>query len=408
MLFFSAILGAIVRDLTEETCGRVSDILIRIGEDREQEFPPLLGIVMKDKKTKEEVFLPMEVIETWGPNEAEVDRKIEEAVKEIPQGERIVYLKKSVLDKQIVDLEGMRVVRVNDLQFGRVNEIMSLIAIDISTRGILRRLGIQGDILDNIFKSNFLEWHNIQLTDNKLHLAKGAKDLIKLHPADIANIIEKMNLRQGRTLLESLDQAVAARVLEEIQPDIKKLLVKSLGPERTANLMNKMSVDELVDLIQLLPGRESREILKKLPVNAKKENIKKILEYDEDTAGGLMTTEYITAMPNMTVGDVVEKIRKLSHMHHSILFIYIINKEGKFLGVVSIRNLIISNRNKQMKEIMRKEKRAQGVKEHDEITQVANHMTKYNLLSVAVLNKKKHLVGVVTVDDIMRRFVPNA
>jgi len=408
MLFFSAILGAVVRDIEDVNGGKAVDVLIKTQKEGDENFPPLLGIVMKPKHGKKDVFIPMDAIETWGPNEIELEQNFKECEKEIPEGIHIVSLRKSVLDKQIVDLEGMRVVRVNDLQFGKVKQKMSLIAIDISTRGLLRRLGLYSSAFDKIFSTNFLEWNEIELTDNRIHLAKGVKDIVKLHPADIANIIEKMNLHQGTTLLEALDHATAARVFEEIQPEIQKVLVKFLGLEKTANLMNKMSVDELVDLIQLMPDKQSREIIKKLPGGQKKENVKRFLEYDEDTAGGLMTTEYITAMPNDTIEDVINKIKLSSHMHHSILFLYIVDKNNRFMGVISTRSLIIADKKEKLKNIMRKEKRIQVVKEHDDIDAVATAMTKYNLLSVAVVDKKKKLLGVITVDDIMRSFIPKA
>lgn len=405
MLFFSTIRGASVRDNVEEVVGKVIDILVKTDPDRE--FPPVIGIVVKNGG--KEKFVPIEYVESWGAGEIELNRKISEAAAKAPEDGHTVSLVNSVIDKQIVDLDGMRVVRVNDLQFGRVQQAMCLISIDVSTRGILRRLGFRAHVLNHIFKPHFLEWKNVKLMDNKLYLSTGAKEIVKLHPADIANLIEKMNVYQGSTLLQSLDPTVAARVLEEIQPDIKKLLVKHLGVERTAVLMGKMSVDELVDLIQLFPGRESREILGKLPLDSKTQKVKKIMEYDEDTAGGLMTTEYLSASQDMTVEQVVEEIRRVSHLHHSIQFIYIVDADGHFLGVVSLRTLIIADRKKFIREIMKKRtKKLPTVKANHPLESLAALMTKYNLFSVAVLDSDKKLIGVVTVDDIMRRLVPMA
>lgn len=408
MIFVSRILGARVKDNAEEYCGIVTDLLIE--DAKEKEFPKILGIIVKNKKT--ESFIPTKTIESWGPEEVDLDDMFQDVAKpaqqEFQKKDNIISLHRTVLDKQIVDLTGMRVVRVNDLQIGRVKDEMCLIAIDISTRGILRRLGLSNDSLDKVFKPHLLEWKNIQMVDNKIHLSQGVKELVKLHPADIANIIEKMNVHQGSSILESLDQSVAARVLEEIEPDIQKVLVKKLGTERTASLMNKMSVDELVDLIQLLPPHESREILKKLPVDTKKEKIKMILEYDEDTAGGLMTTEYIVALPWDTAEEVTEKIRKNSHLHHSVLFIYVVDKSNHFMGVVSIRNLLVADKTEKMKDLMKKFKKVPNIHVDQDITSVAAHMTKYNLLSAAVTDRRKRLLGVVTVDDIMRHFVPKA
>ena len=405
MLFFSTILGAKVIDSAEEIVGKTIDVLIKI--DPEKKYPPLIGMVIKRKG--KEIFLPAEIIESWGPGEVELDRKINGDAEEPPSGKNIISLRHSVLDKQIVDLAGLRVVRVNDLQVGRIQQVMSLIAIDVSTRGLLRRLGFTSPSLNKIFPPHLIEWSNISPLDNKLHLHTGAKDLLKLHPADIANIIERMNVKQSSTLLESMDKVTAARVLEEIQPNIKKILVKSLGPERTAGLMGKMSMDELVDIMQLLPKYESHEILKKLPGSPQKENIKKFMEYDEDTAGGLMTTEFIAVHPSTTVSEVTEKIRAtLHHPRHTSLFVYVTDTKGLFKGVVPIKKLLTSSKSQEMQEIMGKKRRINTVKVHQDVLTVATLMTKYNLLSVAVLDDKKKLLGIITIDDIMREFVPNA
>lgn len=405
MLFFSTILGAKVIDSAEEVVGRMTDILIKIDPDKK--YPPLIGMLIKRKKR--EVFLPMEMIESWGPGEIELDRKINGDAEEPPSGKNIVSLRHSVLDKQIVDLAGLRVVRVNDLQIGRVQQAMSLIAIDVSTRGILRRLGFTNPILSKIFHPHLVEWNNISPLDNKVQLHTGAKDLLKLHPADIANVIERMNVKQSSTLLESMDKATAARVLEEIQPNIKKILVKSLGPGRTADLMGKMSMDELVDIMQLLPKYESHEILKKLPGSAQRQNVKRFMEYDEDTAGGLMTTEFVAVHPSTTVKKVIEKIRvNLHHPRHSSIFIYVTDEKGLFKGVVPLKKLITANKSQEMQEIMGKKRKIHTVKVHQNLIAVATLMTKYNLLSVAVLDNKKKLLGIITVDDVMRQFVPNA
>src|SRR3989339_997655 len=152
MLFFSTILGAKVIDSAEEIVGKTIDVLIKI--DPEKKYPPLIGMVIKCKG--KEIFLPAEIIESWGPGEVELDRKINGDAEEPPSGKNIISLRHSVLDKQIVDLAGLRVVRVNDLQVGRIQQVMSLIAIDVSTRGLLRRLGFTNPSLNKIFPPHLI------------------------------------------------------------------------------------------------------------------------------------------------------------------------------------------------------------------------------------------------------------
>lgn len=405
MLFFSELLNAEVRNQADERVGKLLDIVI--NAKTEVDYPPIAGILL-ETKNKENKFVNFKHVESLGKGQITLNNGLEAEDNVIPLDKNSIFLKQTILDKQIVDLSGIRVVRVNDLQFGAVQNIMSLVAIDIGQLGLLRRLSLAGFNLFNYLKPQLIEWKNVRMIGDKLQLLTGIQDLVKLHPADIANIIEKLNLNQGSQVLQALDQKTAARVLEEIEPDIQKLLIESLGPERAANVMQRMSVDELVDLIQMLPSHKSKEIMKKLPVDSKTQKIKSILEYDEDTAGGLMSTEYITAKPESTVSDVIEEIRKTFHNYRSIYFVYVTDDSGKFLGVVSLRRLLISEGHQKLSSLLKEVKKLPSAKVEHKVTEVANLMTKYNLFSVAVLDKERKLLGVITVDDVMRHLLPHA
>ncbi len=402
MLYLSNVINSPVYDQTDTKVGRILDIAIENISG--QKHPAVAGLIVKVKKDKDSHFIKASDIETFTKKYVVIKKQIDEALNDVPKESDVILLKKIVLDRQIVDLEGVRVVRVNDLQLGYIKSAMSLIAIDIGQSGILRRMGLPV----KIGKKQLLNWEDVRLLGNKLQLSTSVKDINKLHPADVANLIEKMNLNQGSMLLESMDEHTAARVLEEIEPEIQKILVEKLGPGRAAGVMQRMSVDELADLIQLLPERESKQFMDQLPSDTKKQHVTKILEYDEDQAGGLMTTEYLTAYTEDTVKQVIETIRRISHMHSSIYFVYIIDRTDQFLGVVSIRRLMLDEKNSTMQELMKTGKKIPTAKVDDKLLEVATLVTKYNLYSVAVLNDKRQLLGIVTVDDIMRRFVPKA
>lgn len=404
MLFFSEILKAHIVDSLNIIDGKAIDALIRVEKDVES--PEIIGLVIKNQGKKQ--FIPTAVITEWDLKKIKLNKTLKEATTEIPSGEDIVSLNNAILDKQIVDLDGLRVVRVNDLQFGNIQQKMCLIAIDISNRGLLRRFGVNNRHIDQIFKSHFLEWKNIHSLADKLQLSTGVKEMIKLHPADIANVIEKMNINHATAWLQSLDKVTAAKVLEEVQPDIQKVLVKSLGPERAATLLEKMSVNELVDLIQLLPSDQSQEIINKLPQDTRIKHVQKILDYDEDTAGGLMTTEFIAVLPESTVSQVIEEIKNVSPNFSSIHYVYVTDSNGKLLGVTSIRNLIVAKSDQTIKEIMRGKEKLPVASVNQGLNSLASLMTKYNLLTVAVVDGEKRIIGIVTVDDIMRRLIPDA
>lgn len=404
MFYFSNLFEKRVRDKNDNIAGRLLDIAV--DSDDKKHYPPVVGILIKGQGGKE-YYVDAKNVSNWSSDGIFLRVVLNDNMLNVPKEENLLFLRRHIVDKQIVDLSGAKVVRVNDLQFDFVHGAMSLLAIDVSTSGLLRRLGFKRPLFQ-FFKPHLLEWKDVHIVGDKLQFDINKDDLVKLHPADIANIVEKLNLNQSSTLLDSLDEVMAAKVLEEVQPEIQKILVQHLGTERAMDIVGKMSTDELVDLIQLLPARESRQIIENLPVQKDTKYLKKILEYDEDEAGGLMTTEYLSASPEDTVGEVIEKIKKFSHLHRSLFFIYVVDKDNRYLGVVSMRRLVVADDSKRIQEFMKRNYAIPGVPPEASITEMATMMTKYNLLSLAVLDRESHLLGVVTIDDIMRCLIPNA
>jgi magnesium transporter len=402
MLFFSNILGGEIKDQADAVIGKVHDVVIKIGTGG---FPSVFGVMFtgKDKIKK---IITAGNIETFGKDYLTLKNIFSEVTFSEPTDQGLVFLRETVLDRQIVDMAGVRVVRVNDLQFGMVQGTMCLVALDIGKLGLLRRLGFGELSFFNFLQPELLEWKNVRLLGDKLQLSMSGKELVKLHPADIANIIEKLNLNQGSELLQVLDKKTAARVLEELEPELQKILVQNLGPERAASVMQKMSIDELVDLIQMLPEYKSKEIMQNLPSDST-QKVRKILAFDEDTAGGLMTTEYVSALLDTTVQEVVDNIKKSYQMHRGIYFVYVSDAAGIFNGVVSVRKLLISEREQTMGQLIDKEKKITATV-NQTVSEIAAVMTKYNLTALAVLDNEQKLLGVITVDDVMRHFVPHA
>ncbi|MBI5731853.1 MAG: magnesium transporter [Candidatus Magasanikbacteria bacterium] len=403
MFYLSELIGSKIKDSADVAVGRLEDILIR---PKAGIYSPLEFIVIKERKTKQKKILPFFHVENLGRGKITL-KALYEHISTLEETQEYLGLYEEILDQQIVDTEGMRIVRVNDLHLGIFQEKMCVLGIDVSFKGILRRLGLSKLDFFDLFKVILIDWRKTQPIHGRLKVDTLAEGLVKLHPADLANIVEKMNFNEGSLLLKTLDKTTAARVLEELQPEIQKILVKRLGPEHAAGMAAKMSVDELADLIQSFSEEEAKELMSRLPVDAKTQKVKKILEYEEDTAGGLMTPEFMAAYDNTAVSEAIEKIKKQFSEFSSIYFVYVVDKEGKFLGAVSLRRLLVAERNQTMREIM-KGPRIPVASVEDSLAEVASLMTKYNLLSVAVVDKERKLLGIVTVDDLMRHFVPSA
>ena len=204
-----------------------------------------------------------------------------------------------------------------------------------------------------------------------------------------------------------MDPKTAAKILEEIDPRVQKILVQALGPEKAAKISERMSIDEVVDLIKLLPYGEAKEVCASLQ-NGRKDKLEKLLSYKDDTAGGLMTTEFISARPDWTVEQVIQENKSKSDSVRSILYIYVTDKDGVYKGVVSLRRLLTAQPADKIINVMKKSKRLPCARPHKPVREFGKLMTKYDLNSVAVIDHKHRLLGIVTVDDVMRKFFPTA
>ncbi len=406
MIYFSHILHKNVRDSTDAVVGKLSDIIIKPETGG---YAPLLFLVVKRKSDRQEVVISYDYAASMSRGEVVLKNIFSSVETEsIDADSGYVYLDRDVMDEQIVDVAGARVVRVNDLKLGVVEDTMSVVGIDVSFRGILRRLGVEWCDVFNVFKVNLIDWRKAQPVKGALKLNTVSSELVRLHPADLANIVENLSLRQGSTLVDSLDSRAAAQVLEEVDPELQKTIINYLGPERAADIVESMSTDETVDLLQMLPKSAARRFLAYLQ-SAKSKKVEHLINYPTNTAGGLMTTDFLSVSPDMTVAETIADIKRKSDQFRTLLYIYIIDEQRKFMGIVSLRSLLTAPSAKKMKDIMKLPPEGSIIRVHDELSHVARVMTKYDLFTCGVIDEEtSQLVGMVTIDDVMRVLVPNA
>lgn len=406
MLYLSHVLGTKILDSADHVVGVLQDLII---SPKTGEYAPIKFLMIKPVAGKKDVFIPYEYVDDFSKEEVSLKTLLKNVEIEKRVSSRSVFLDKDVLDQQIVDVSGIRVVRVNDLRMGKVNGKMCVVGIDISTRGLFRRLGLEWMDVFNWFKVNMIDWRKAQPLRRELKLSMSSNDLDRLHPADLANIIEDLNIQHGSNLVESLDAKEAAKVLEEIEPRLQKILVKYLGPDRASEILSQMSVDEVADLMKSLPREEAKVFLSHLR-GSKMKNVEKLLLYPDDTAGGLMTLDFMKVPPGMTVKQVMEEIKKNSSQYRSVLYVYVVDDDDKFKGVISLRSLIVADSSEKMSELTHEDDfhKNSTLKAGDDVDEIMEVMTKYDLFTAAVLDEKGKLLGIVSIDDVMRHLVPNA
>jgi magnesium transporter len=271
----------------------------------------------------------------------------------------------------------------------------------------LRRLGLGWiDFLD-LAHVHLIDWRQTQPIHGTLKLDTVSKNLNRLHPADLANIIETLNVKHGGKLVTSMDTESAASVLQEVNPHLRRSLVKYLSPEEASHIVEKMSVEEIVDLAKSMHKEDADLILSFLKQGKLKE-VESIIHYPNDTAGGLMMVKFMALRPEWTVLHSISEVKKRSSEFDSLVYAYVTDENGTFLGVVSMRSLLISAKEKTIKEIMKPIAKKMIIRVNEHVEEIIKTMTKYNLYMCAVLDEDGKMVGVISIDDIMRHLVPNA
>lgn len=404
MPYFSHLLKSKVKDSAEFIIGKLEDMVVR---PQAGAYAPLEFIQVKLKRDGKSIYVPYEFVENLGNRFISLKNTFKNipAQKEIDK--EVIHLKMDILDQQIVDLAGARVVRVNDLRIGNFEEKMCVLGIDVSTKGLLRRLGLEDLDVFNVLKVHLIDWRQTQPVHGSLRLNIVSANLSKLHPADLANIIEDLSIGQGSNLVTALDSQRAARVFEEINPQVQKILVKHLGAERVTEILKGMSSDEMTDLIKLLPKDEANIVLRHLK-NSAAEKVGKLLRYPSQSAGGLMTLDYLTAQPDWTVKEAIEMIKEVSPSMRSILYLYVIDENNIFLGSISLRTLLIALPGQKLKNLLKQLSPLSILTPYQDVDEIVKIMTKYNLYMAAVLDQNHRLIGVVAIDDVMSQLAPNA
>jgi len=408
MLFASEFIGKPVADVDGKRIGKLKDLLASHPGD--VPHPKLVAIEVKQKG--ESIFIPMNDVAALISLAIPLKKKISEITPYIPQPDDL-HLVRDVLDKQIIDTDGMRVVRVNDLELTRVNGSIYVANVDISGVGLIRRLGL-GSLANRLTAHpraselpSIISWDNIELLsgDQPMRLKVPSSKMAELHPADLAEILSDLTRLEGSKILDTLDIETLADALEEVEPDFQASLIESMSDDRVADVLEEMAPDEAADLLAELPQDRKRELLK-LMEDDEAEDVRKLLTYPEDTAGGIMNTEYFIVPSHFSAAQVLERLRETAPEAETIYYIYVADLDEHLLGVFSLRQLVLAQPDAQVTDFM--EKRVITVELTDSQENCAQVVSKYNLLAVPVVDEQKRIQGIVTADDALDKIIPTA
>ncbi len=321
--------------------------------------------------------------------------------------EHNVYLKRHILDKQIVDFDGKKVVRVNDIRLAAITSGLFVVAVDVGMEGLLRRVDLAKPtqkLLQAFGKnipSKLILWSNMEPIGSsldKLRLSTTASKLSTLHPSELADIIEELDVKTGTALFNSLDHDRAADVLEELESDVQYSILDQLPVEKAADVLELMPVDEVADILDELREDKAERLLNEMDQETSDE-VRELMEYQENEVGSLMSTDYISFKETMSVSETLAELRRLKPESDTIYYLYVVDYHNALTAILSLRDLVVSEPQTKIAEIMNE--KIVYVYDTDPIHSLVDIISKYSLLAVPVVDKDLTMLGVVIIDDVV-------
>jgi magnesium transporter len=397
------LLGAPVLEASGAHCGRVREVALTPAEDRAH----VSTLIVRTKNGDR--LLPFSSISSLNGGVRATSH-----VSDWPsvEAEGLFLLERDLLDQQIIDVHGRKVVRVNDVDMnsesgnGRIQ--LKIGSVDVGPRGAIRRL-LKGVVpmaaLKHLLQRippRLIPWDFVDLIETdparRIKLKISHERLAKLHPADIADIVEELAPDEREAVFETLDHEVAAGALAEVDPKVQKAIVESLDSDRAADIVEEMNPDAAADLLADLTEERSSEILQEMAPEERKE-VADLLEFGENTAAGRMNTEYLALAADATVEEGIDALRNFEGGVESVSTLFLVDKDGKLIGAVPLAKLVLGESTDKLASLAQEPLISchAGASEKE----VAELFDKYNLLTLPVVDDEGKLTGIITSDDVI-------
>lgn len=402
MLYLSAYLGRPVLDADNRGVGTLEDLVARL----ESRYPPIVAARIRTAD-KAVLDIPWSELRSFEPPQIILARSVDHLAR-YTVGDRDVLIAKNVLDKQIVDLDGHRLIRVQDIELFRVYDHLRLLGVDVSATALLRRLRWNrlADRVAARFPPRSVAWSDIDLgswRDPYVRLRVARSGLHRMHPADLAEIASTLPAGETRELFASLEGEVAADTLEEMGEEAQLRVLEAVGPERGAELLREMSPDDAADLLSHLSSETVDALLAGME-SVDAATVRSLLGYEEESAGGLMTTDVVLAEPDETVGQLVSRLREEIDGRDPVYRLFVADTSRRLLGDLAVSDLLLGDPAHAVRTVMRGDVVSVGpASSRDDVTEA---FVKYDLVALPVLDDDGRILGVITVDDVIDLLAP--
>jgi magnesium transporter len=407
-LALSELLGATVYDPSGAASGRVREVTMTPQEDRSR----ITSLIVKTKSGNR--VLPFTAVSAINGGVRANTAVGEWAAANGAEG--LFLLERDLLDQQVIDINGRKVVRVNDVELhldppkGTAHErpVLRVSSVDVGARGAVRRLlrGIAPKAALHALLIKIpprtIPWNFVDVIETdparRVKLKISHEGLAKLHPADIADIVEDLAPDERQAVFQTLDQEVAAEALEEVEPKVQKAIVESLDSERAAEIVEEMNPDAAADLLADLPEERTEQILVQMEPEAQQDMVE-LLEHKEETAAGRMTTEFLALPVAATVQNAIDSMREFEGGVEAVSTIYLVDSHGTLVGAVPLARIVLVPPSTPMLSLTQEPL----ILSHEGVddSEVAELFDKYNLLTLPVVNEQNKLTGIITSDDVI-------
>jgi magnesium transporter len=409
-MYLSRILGKPIVDAEGERIARISDIVVRFGTDPN---PPVSGLVARIGRR--DFYVDWEKIADLSETGARLSSfKVDLRPFKRQEGEAL--LRRDILDKQLIDIDDRRVVRSNDLLLTRIDHQIRLVGVDISVQALWRRLGPNA-LTARTMGSKLINWADVEsfATDVPMvRLRTSHERVSRLHPVEIAQIVDDLSPVHGREILESLDDEIAADTVQELDPDDAADLLEGIDPERAADILDDMAPDDAADVLAEMGVADSEQLLGLMEPD-ESDDVRELLAYAKDHTGdvaaGLMTTDIVTLDPAVSAGAVLEALRNLPDPPDPLYHLYLVEadhespEKQRLQGVVSLRNLVLSDPSTSLSDLA--DRQVPSVSLDTPAKMIAHTMAEYNLATIPVVDEDGFILGAIHVDDAMDHLMPD-
>ncbi len=406
MFYLSKLLGSPVKDVENKSAGTLHDLVVSTV----QAYPRVTAVGVRRRGRT--LYGPWDTVTSFEESGLMLRIPADElAERELEPDE--LHLSATFLDKQLVDTEGRKVIRVNDIQLLRNGPFVHVAAVDVSSGAILRRVGL-AKVGDRIAKTrqrpkpHLIDWKDVdieQTDEASVRLAVPQTKLELLHPADIAELVHELSPEERAAVFDALEDDLAADTFEELHPSYQASLLLDLPDAKASEILGEMSPDDAADLLADLPDDRRQHFIAMMEKDDAAEMCE-LLSYPEHSAGGIMTTDYAWARLDDTAAHAIERLREQESEAETVYYIYVVDRSEHLRGVFSLRELLMTAPEKRVRDFMTENPVSVRTDASEE--DITNVIAKYNLLALPVVDDKGELHGIITIDDAIDLVLPLA